>query len=92
MAASGGKWRRLAASGGDAATFERYREAELLHARCALLGTAGCLGQQILLEQSWSVLVKAGASIFADTGLDYLGNLVSSTLNPSLLFWDPWSS
>ena len=49
----------------DPKTCERYREAELMHARWATLGTAGCLGQEILLGQPW---FKAGASIFADVG------------------------
>ena len=55
----------------DPKIFERYREAGLMHARRAMLGTADCLGLEILLGQPW---FKAGASIFSDGGLDYLGN------------------
>ena len=59
---------------------ERYRQAEIINGRWAMLGVVGCVVPELLAKVSgvnygdYGVWFKAGAQVFDSQGINYLGN------------------
>ena len=73
----------------DLTTSGAYREAKLTHAGWAMLGTVGCLTPELWAKYAGvrfdePVWFKAGARIFPEGGLDYLGSSNMAHAQPIL--------
>ena len=58
---------------------ERFRQAEIINGRWAMLGVVGCLAPELLqkfagVNFAEPVWFKSGAQVFGPDGIDYLGN------------------
>ena len=56
----------------DPIIFARYHEADLIHARWAMLGTLACVTPELLAKNADSF--KADTQVLSDGGRDYLNN------------------